>query len=51
VLSLNEEEDEEYEGDDAENVGFKNEVRFLIIGSFSALSSADLTLSRVHTLW
>lgn len=49
-VSLIDDEEDEYEGDDAESVDFKNDDLFLI-GSFSALSSADFTLSRVHTLW
>lgn len=51
IVSLIDDDEEEYDGDEAERGDFKNEVLFLTIGSFSALSSADLTLSRVHTLW
>lgn len=46
-VCLIEEDDEEYEGDKDD---FQSDPLFLI-GSFSALSSADFTLSRVHTLW
>jgi hypothetical protein len=46
VVSLIEEDDEEYEGDMDD---FQNDALFFA-GSFSALSSADFTLSRVQTL-
>jgi len=42
-------EDEEFEGGD-DDLDIEIEDRFLIV-SFSALSSADFTLSRVQTLW
>lgn len=51
--SLMEDDEDEYEGEgDERDDDFQKEVvvRFLI-GSFSALSRADFTLSRVHTLW
>lgn len=49
-VSLIDDEEDEYEGDDADSVDFKNDVVLFLIGSFSALSSADFTLSSVHTL-
>lgn len=42
-------EDEEFEGSE-DDLDIDIE-RFLMTVSFSALSSADFTLSRVHTLW
>ena len=45
-LSLIKDDDDEYEGHDDD---FPNDALFFS-GSFSALSSADFTLSRVHML-
>lgn len=44
-----EEDEEEYEGEDDKD-DFHIEDDRLLTGSFSALSSADFTLSKVHTL-
>lgn len=63
-LSLIEEDEDEYEGEDDDNVvfeGFQNDdvvrnflILLLLMGGlgsfFSALSRANFTLSRVHTL-
>lgn len=43
-------DDDEYDGDD-DNDDFHIDEDRLLIGSFSALSRADFTLSKVHRLW